>query len=108
MVGSKRRRQLRHLADCISEGGNVHIVMRGFAADDYIPHFQTLPQTARTAGIDDAVGREFEDSRGSSRRSIDFAYPAQRQHNTFAVQFAAMDFKRAEMLAFAVIQTAFQ
>ena len=76
MVGSKRRRQLRHLADCISEGGNVHIVMRGFAADDHIPHFQTLPQTARTAGVDDAVGREFEDGRGSGRGGIDFAYSA--------------------------------
>ena len=108
MVGSKRRRQLRHLADCISEGGNVHIVMRGFAADDYIPHFQALRQTARAAGVDDAVGRKFEDSRGSSRGRIDFAYPAQRQHNAFTVQFAVMDFKRAETVAFTVIQTAFQ
>ena len=108
MIGSKRRRQLRHLADCISESGNVHIVMRGFAADDHIAHFQALPQTARAAGVDDAVGREFEDGRGSGRSGIDFAYPAQRQHNAFAVQFAAMDFKRAEMLAFTVVQTAFQ
>ena len=83
-------------------------MMRNLRADDHIAHFQTLPQTARTAGVDDAVGRKFEDSRGSGRGGIDFAYPAQRQHNAFAVQFAAMDFKRAETVAFTVIQTAFQ
>ena len=82
--------------------------MRGFTADDHIPHFQALRQTARAAGVDDAVGRKFEDSRGSGRGGIDFAYPAQRQHNAFAVQFTAMDFKRTETVAFTVIQTAFQ
>ena len=82
--------------------------MRGFTADDHIPYFQALPQTARAAGIDDAVGRKFEDGRGSGRSGDDFAYSAHRQHNAFAVQVAAMDFKRAETVAFTVIQTAFQ
>ena len=83
-------------------------MMRRFAADDHISHFQALRQTTRAAGVDDAVGREFEDGRGSGCGGIDFAYTAQGQHNAFAVQFAAMDFKRTETVAFTVIQTAFQ
>ena len=46
----------------IAERRYIDVMVRDFRADHDVADFQTLAQTARAAGIDDAVRRELMDN----------------------------------------------
>ena len=61
------------MADGVTEGGNVHIVMCGLRADYYVTHFQLTAQPACAAGIDDKIGAVLLQHQGGAERGVHFA-----------------------------------